>query len=192
MFRFWERFDFIYNRTAAYQEQIRHFNLGRRFVHHLCSIKTEYLNAQLANSGYDQLANEQRVNQLTFMHKCLLARRCGQFTEEHLQDEMETILIGGIDTTATTLTNVMMMLAMYPTVQEMVRNEMLSVVGAHFNVHYDNVLPEHCHAMTYTGQVIQESLRLLPAGPYLSRTCTAPLKLSKNNFAHIINLQTFH
>lgn len=196
MFRFWEKFDFVYQQTASYRQQMRHFNLGRRFVHHLCTVKTEHLNAQLVNSGYDQLTNEQHTNQLTYMHKCLLAFRQGRFTAEQLHDEVETIFIGGIDTTATAITNTMMMLAMHPTVQDRVRAELRNVLGPDFDICQHNVLLEHTFQLTYMAQVIHESLRLLPAGPYLSRTCTGPLKLSKRpnpfSFKIVFNFHSLH
>lgn len=177
MFRFWEISDFIYKRTQAYADQMQHFQVGYDFVRRLVDDKTRELAEKLAH-GEDVLENERRTNSLTYMHKCMLMWRQGTFDEKNVLEEIETILIGGIDTSSVTVTHTIMMLAIHQDVQERVLTEIRDVLGD-CSESDELVTQEHVGNLTYLQQVIQESLRLLPAGPYLARTCTEPLALSK-------------
>lgn len=65
------------------------------------------------------------------------------------------------------------MLAMHPDIQEKVRKETEEVVG-------DGIIDQQATInMKYLDMVIQETMRLFPAGPYLPRRVTGELKLSK-------------
>lgn len=177
MFRFWEISDFVYKRTQAYTDEMQHFQVGYDFVRRLVDDKTRELAEKLA-LGEDVLENERRSNSLTYMHKCMLMWRQGIFDEKTVLDEIETILIGGIDTTSVTVTHTIMMLAIHQDVQDRLLAEIRDVLGDSCESN-EMVTQEHIGKFTYMQRVVQESLRLLPAGPYLARTCTEPLPLSK-------------
>lgn len=187
MYRFWQYPDFVYERTQAYREEIAQFHKGHDFVQMICDRKSFELAERMA-AGDDVLERERQAGTLTYLHKCFLAWREGVFSEQNVHDEVLTILIGGIDTSAITLTHTMLMLAMHPDVQSRVVVEMLEIFGA--DAWWSSsegeqqqkplqVTQEDCNQMVYLHQVIHESLRLLPAGPYLSRMCRKDLKLRK-------------
>lgn len=176
MFRFWQISDHIYERTQAYADEMVHFQVGYDFVRRLVDDKSRELAERLA-LGEDVLENERRSNSLTYMHKCMLMWREGTFNEKNVLEEIETILIGGIDTSSVTVTHIIMMLALHQDVQDQLWAEIQCVLGE-ISESEEMITQEHIGNLTYMQRVIQESLRLLPAGPYLARTCTEPLPLS--------------
>lgn len=179
MYRFWQIPDFVYERTQAYRDEMVEFRKGQDFVKLICDRKAAELDARMA-AGDDVLAREREAGTLTYLHRCFLAWREGVFSEQNVHDEVLTILIGGIDTSAITLTHTMLMLAMHPEVQSRVVAEMLEIFGPDAWWSKEQALrvsPEDCNQMVYLQQVVHESLRLLPAGPYLSRMCWQDLKL---------------
>lgn len=179
MYRFWQIPDFVYERTQAYRDEMVHFHKGHDFVQMICDRKSAELAERMA-AGDDVLEREREAGTLTYLHKCFLAWREGVFSEQNVHDEVLTILIGGIDTSAITLTHTMLMLAMHPEVQSRVVAEMVEIFGEAVWWRTDrglNVSQADCAQMVYLHQVMHESLRLLPAGPYLSRMCWEDLKL---------------
>lgn len=178
MYRFWQIPNFVYERTQAYRDEMVQFRIGEQFVRHICARKSAELAERLA-AGDDVLERERAAGTLSYLHRCFLAWRDGVFSEQNVHDEVLTILIGGIDTSAVTLTHTLLMLAMHPAVQSRVVAEMIEIFGeeAWWSARPLVVQPDDCTQMVYLQQVVHESLRLLPAGPYLSRMCWQDLKL---------------
>ena len=65
---------------------------------------------------------------LNFAHSLSsLAKHNPSLTEDHIKDHIDTMIMAGHDTTATTIANLLLMLAMHSEVQEMVYQEVMSV-----------------------------------------------------------------
>ncbi|WP_103502619.1 MULTISPECIES: cytochrome P450 [unclassified Streptomyces] len=84
-----------------------------------------------------------------------------------LRDGLVTMLLAGHETTASTLSWTLWLLARHPGIRERVRAEARSVLG--------DRLPEAAdlHSLTYTTQVVQEALRLYPPVWMLPRVAMA-------------------
>ncbi|KAH9832996.1 cytochrome P450 [Rhodofomes roseus] len=78
-----------------------------------------------------------------------------------LHDEVLNILLAGRDTTATTLTFAVYLLAMHPDVLKRLRAEVLEKVGPKQRPTYEGI-----KEMRYLRAVINETLRLYPAVPF--------------------------
>ncbi|KZT71413.1 cytochrome P450 [Daedalea quercina L-15889] len=78
-----------------------------------------------------------------------------------LHDEVLNILLAGRDTTATTLTFAVYLLAMHPDVLQRLRTEVLEKVGPKQRPTYADI-----KEMRYLRAVINETLRLYPAVPF--------------------------
>lgn len=81
---------------------------------------------------------------------------------------------------------VLLMLAMYPEIQDKVRQEIESIVGNEI-VTYDM-----CTDMKYMDMVIRETMRLFPAGPFLPRKITGDIKLGILFISIFCNLNNFY
>uniref|UniRef100_A0A182J2I6 Uncharacterized protein n=1 Tax=Anopheles atroparvus TaxID=41427 RepID=A0A182J2I6_ANOAO len=98
-------------------------------------------------------------------------------TEEHLLDHIHTIILGGNDTTTTTMSNLVLMLAIHQDVQEAVYQEVISECP-------DKTKPittEEANSLAYTEMVCKETMRLFPVGPLLARKCLADVKLDEKH-----------
>ncbi|XP_037028116.1 probable cytochrome P450 313a4 [Bradysia coprophila] len=98
--------------------------------------------------------------QLTTEQKC--------FTEDELITESLTILMTGFETSAVSITNTVLMLAMHPQYQEKVYEEIQKICP---NIDED-VTSEQLKELLFTEQCIKESMRLIPTVPLTSRLAT--------------------
>ncbi|XP_052870330.1 cytochrome P450 4C1-like [Anopheles cruzii] len=106
-----------------------------------------------------------------------LAKSNPSLTEEHIKDHIDTMVVAGHDTTATTMSNLLLMLAMYPEVQEKVYEEVMAVCP-------DKTKPvsiEDTNNLVYTEMVCKETMRLFPVGPLIGRKCTEDVKLDEKH-----------
>lgn len=99
----------------------------------------------------------------------------GKIDEKTAIDEIETILIAGNETTALAVSFVILILAMYPDVQERVYDELHTV----YTSQDEETTNEHFQKLTYLDRVIKETLRLYPVGPFMIRKAMADIQLSK-------------
>ena len=83
-----------------------------------------------------------------------------RMTDEQLRDEVMTIFVAGHETTANAMAWLMYLVSQHPEVEERLRAEI------------NSYWPENVGALTYTRQVIDESLRLYPTIWSVGRRCT--------------------
>ncbi|XP_049534888.1 cytochrome P450 4C1-like [Anopheles darlingi] len=96
------------------------------------------------------------------------------FDEQAIKDEIDTIILGGQETSALTLSHVVLMLAIHQEVQQKVYEEMLSVIPGN-----QDVLNEHLPQLVYMEMVLKETMRLFPVGPMIGRQCTEDTQISR-------------
>ncbi|KAJ7157255.1 cytochrome P450 [Mycena filopes] len=84
---------------------------------------------------------------------------------EHIRYELVTYLIASRDATASLVTFVVYFLAMYPATCERLRNDVLEVLGADEPPTYGTL-----KKMKYLQAVLNETLRLFPSTPRISRS----------------------
>lgn len=99
----------------------------------------------------------------------------GEFNDQMVRDQIETILTAAIDTTSTTISFVLLMLAIHPDIQERVFSELYSV----FLTQDEETTNEHLNQMPYLDLVLKETLRLFPIGPFPLRTATNDIAIGK-------------
>ncbi|XP_062557030.1 uncharacterized protein LOC134221876 [Armigeres subalbatus] len=97
-----------------------------------------------------------------------------QLAKEDITQHMNTIVFAGNDTTANTMSNLLLMLAMHPDVQERVYQEVMEACpGTDQYVSLDDITK-----LTYTEMVCKETMRLFPVGPVIGRVAEKDIKLS--------------
>ncbi|XP_011310401.1 cytochrome P450 4C1 [Fopius arisanus] len=98
--------------------------------------------------------------------------KTNEWTNEEIRDEVITFYVGGHDTMVGTGCFALLMLAMFPDVQEKAREEIKNVAG-------DGEITESQTAeMKYLDMTIKETLRLFPVGCVIARKTTDELKLA--------------
>lgn len=85
------------------------------------------------------------------------------------QHQVLTLYLKGYETTAITISNVLVMLALHQDYQEMVYQEIISICP---NIDA-SVTPEDLSQFLYTERFIKETMRLLPTVPLTARQAKA-------------------
>lgn len=98
----------------------------------------------------------------------------GKIDENIAIEEVETMLIGGTETSSSALSYIILLLAMHPDIQEKVFDELRSI----YKSQDEDTTSEHFSQMSYLERVIKEGLRLFPLGPFIIRLATGDVKVS--------------
>ncbi|XP_044728535.1 cytochrome P450 4C1-like isoform X2 [Chrysoperla carnea] len=99
------------------------------------------------------------------------------FTDEQLRNETNTIIFGGFDTTATSLSFVLLQLAGHKDIQTQVYQEILEVLGEN---NKDSIDFDDLPKLKYMEMVIKESMRLIATGPIIAREVSQDIKTGNN------------
>jgi len=101
-----------------------------------------------------------------FIDECVrLLMQQGCFSEEDVVTESYTMMVGGFETTALTVSYIVLMLALHPEYQEKVFQEIREI----FPDQRSNVTAEDITKFDYTDRFIKETMRLTPVLPIISR-----------------------
>ncbi|XP_050553874.1 cytochrome P450 4C1 [Spodoptera frugiperda] len=95
------------------------------------------------------------------------------FTDDEIREHVDTVVAAAYDTTATTITFVLIMLGTYPEVQNRVYKEIQSVLGNEDTDLTKDNLPK----LVYLDAVLKETLRLYPPSPCVARRIDSDVKL---------------
>lgn len=111
-----------------------------------------------------------------FIDRLLSLHKQGLVTDNEIKDQVNLVIFGGNDTSAHAASLVILMLAMYPHYQDRVVEELNDIFG---NLPVDcPITMEHINKMIFLEQIMRESMRLFPSGPFLARHCTEPIEIS--------------
>ncbi|XP_035228284.1 cytochrome P450 4C1-like [Stegodyphus dumicola] len=94
-------------------------------------------------------------------------------TLKDVQDEVDTFMFAGHDTSTILVNWVLYLLGLYPDIQDKVYQEQCSIFG---NNKTADVTNEDLKNMVYLENVIKETLRLYPPGPLIGRKCKESIK----------------
>lgn len=160
------RFDFIYQLTKQWQLENMVFSQFRQSVNSVIELKKTLLADKLMD-GIDELAIAKENGNMNWIEKCLQLEQEGKIDMIDVREQVETILVAGMDSTGFTINTVILMLAMHPEYQERVFIELHSL----FRTADDPVTSEHLSLMTFTDLVVKETMRLFPVVPHTARKC---------------------
>lgn len=170
VFRFWLKWDFIYLFTKEGKRETELLVEGYRFLRSVRETKEIEIYDKLEHEN-DILEKAKCENSMTWIQKCFLLYRDGLFTNQHLIEEIDTIFVGGTDTTTVTISSTLIMLAVHQEYQDKVVAELREI----FDSVDGPVTYEDLTKMTFMEMVIKESLRHFPVGPFIARECTEDL-----------------
>lgn len=98
----------------------------------------------------------------------------GKFSEQIVKEQIETVIIAGNETSALTLSYTILLLAMYPEIQDRLYNELRSV----YATQDEDTTYEHLQKLPYLDMVLKEGMRMFPVAPFLVRTAIADTPIS--------------
>lgn len=126
--------------------------------------------AEVADTG-NQLPSDKNI----FLNLATDLLKRGIFTWKNVEDESSVIVFGAFETTANTVAYTLMLLAMFPMYQEKAFEEILSLFpdSGDFEVTYEDT-----QQMVYLDLIINESMRVMPPVPIVSRQTSEDVLLS--------------
>lgn len=163
----------LYKFTKSFAIEMAKFHEFYRFMRSILETKRWQLAEKLEHFD-DELATAKANYNQNYLQKCLQLERETKWTDENVCDEMDTVFVGSVDTSATTLCGITLMLAIHPEYQERVVDEMRDI----FEDADEAVTNEHLGRMTFLDLVMKESIRHFPVAPYLGRECTADFTIN--------------
>jgi len=111
---------------------------------------------------------------LAFLDLLLEMEENGQLTQQDIQEEVDTFMFEGHDTTATAILWALHTLGNYPDIQQRVYDEIITVCGSD-----EEVTLEHLTQFRYMECCIKEILRLYPSVPIISRRLDSDVQVGK-------------
>ncbi|VEN35567.1 unnamed protein product [Callosobruchus maculatus] len=157
------QFSLIWNLSA----DKRAYVLGAKSLRNMCDTVVskrmkEYEKMQQNNISEDHVIEDGFRTKSKVMLDLLIKH--SDLTEKDLKDEVSTVIFGGTDTTSNATVYTLLMLGLYPDVQQRVYEEVMDVIGPE-----NSVETEHLLKLEYTERVIKESMRLFPVVSIVSR-----------------------
>ncbi|GAB0097446.1 hypothetical protein DMENIID0001_130830 [Sergentomyia squamirostris] len=165
-FKFWYYLDAIYQRTKEYAVEKMYFDIAYRMSNRMIEEKKQEYLTEMSNGSHGK--SQILINKLLKFHFD------GDFTQQEVKDEVDTMIAAGHDTSAVTLSLTLLMLAIHQDIQEKVLEEIISVSPApDASMTFEDALK-----LTYLEMVIKETMRLFPLLPLSGRHCTEDTKFS--------------
>ncbi|XP_044740009.1 cytochrome P450 3A19-like [Chrysoperla carnea] len=171
------KFVSIYYRfTQDYKMVSKSSDATQEFTKQIISEKRNLMATFINNN---QLINIKAINRNVYKKPFLdylmdFTKNNSNFTEEQLRNETNLIILAGYDTTALSLSYVLLHLALYKDIQTKLYNEILEVVG---DINVDSINVDDLPELKYMDMVLKESLRLTPTIPVIAREASQDIKI---------------
>ncbi|XP_035727388.1 cytochrome P450 4C1-like [Vespa mandarinia] len=178
IFKFWLHPNIIFYNTAGGKK----FLACKAYLDNVTNkIIKEKMGSMLKSKIYQELTTEKLGQKRKTIFDFLFERSHEEegYTQEDIRDEMNTIILAGSETTATTISFVLLMLASLPEIQDKVYEEVNRIYcsddSKNVSMTYDDI-----KSMKLLERVIKETLRLFPVVPIIARKVTQDIKVTSN------------
>uniref|UniRef100_A0A914DX68 Cytochrome P450 n=1 Tax=Acrobeloides nanus TaxID=290746 RepID=A0A914DX68_9BILA len=134
---------------------------------------------QLLINVVDELNQDEIENKedSDIIHEEIVKSKKKGLSKIELLGQAFIVLNAGYETTATTLQNIVYIIAKLPEIQEKMRDEIMEVIGDKAEIVYEDL-----SKLKYINQVVQETLRMYPPAPRPTRLCTKPITVKGIRF----------
>uniref|UniRef100_UPI003AF32C46 cytochrome P450 4C1-like n=1 Tax=Achroia grisella TaxID=688607 RepID=UPI003AF32C46 len=173
--------DFMFNLSSFGRKQKKLLNIIHNFTAEIIKDREEYINKNGVqsydvndNSVFedDMFLNKKRKKR-AMLDSIILAKKDGLIDDAGIQEEVDTFMFAGHDTTAAGLTFFIMLLANNPTIQDKIYKELKEVFGG--STRHADI--DDLSKLKYLDNCIKESLRLYPPAHFISRQLNETVKL---------------
>ncbi|KAG6458683.1 hypothetical protein O3G_MSEX011007 [Manduca sexta] len=161
-------YDFIFAKTIEGRSFYKHLKALHSFTQRVIVDRKKYV------EQHGNTFNENQVDKTTMLDMLIAAEKDGRIDSKGIQEEVDTFMFEGHDTTAAGLSFCLMLLANHSDIQDKIVAELKEIFG-------DSTRPanmEDFSKMRYLECCIKESLRLYPPVHFISRDIHESVKLS--------------
>lgn len=157
-------YDTIYQYTNTYKREKEALNVLHGYTKGVINRRKE----QLSGRQLEPVDEDGKKRRFAFLDLLLSKGNDGEqiLTDREIQDEVETILFEGHDTTTTAIMYTLYCIANHPEVQQRLIEELEEVYGDDF---LRNTTHEDLQKMSYMDKVVKETLRVFPSVPFIGR-----------------------
>lgn len=160
-------FDTIFAFSKEHKQMLKYVEEARQFVNNILQKRI----ADYRKGIRDPVSKNSFLEILLRM--CLDDRT---MSEIDVRDELLSTLIGGFDTTATSIAYTLYLLGHHPEIQAKVQDEIDMVCGDDWD---KPLTAEQLKNLTYMECVLKEAMRLYPAGSIMGRSVERDMKIGK-------------
>ncbi|XP_049536681.1 cytochrome P450 4g15-like [Anopheles darlingi] len=137
----------------------------------------EILLRKSSSEDHDDIKSTQQLSFNSLVEQLYSTfRRIGRANLEVIENEINSVIFAGTETSASTVANTLLLLAMHQDVQEKVVAE----IRQHFGDDEENIRYEILQKLVYLEMVVKESLRLLPVASILGRNTSQEIAVGKH------------
>ncbi|KAF5283092.1 hypothetical protein FQA39_LY17433 [Lamprigera yunnana] len=177
MFNVFYHSDYIFNRTSMSRELKDLADKVHQFTGGVVKQKREAYQKKMREEGNmsEEYVDEESITRKSLLQLLIeLSENGAGFTDDELRDEIDTFMVAGSDTTASTMSFTFIMLAMFPDIQQKVYEEVMDVLGPDRIVEHSDL-----NKFEFLERVLKEAMRLFPIGPLIVRAITKDIQLEK-------------
>ncbi|XP_063914281.1 cytochrome P450 4C1-like [Zophobas morio] len=160
----WLLIGFIWKLSNLYKEHQAACQTFRSVV--------ETIVAEEYQLSYTEKTNDDDMRSKRFLPHLIKSKQNKQITDGQILEEMGLMTFVASETTAVTITTILVVLGIYPDIQEKVYQELVSILPTTNN---DPTL-EEINRLEYLDRVTKGSMRLIPAVPALFRYINEDIK----------------
>lgn len=135
--------------------------------------KKEYID-EISYGNTMESEEEIKKHHDNFTQRILRLVNNGLEKEEHIFEQLLSILCASTETTTTSTANIILCLAIHPKIQEELYEEVVKALGDKQEVDFEVI-----SQMDYLARVVKEGLRVLPIVPIVGRKTSADIKIGK-------------
>ncbi|CAG9771770.1 unnamed protein product [Ceutorhynchus assimilis] len=168
-FSIWKGKDILFKLTKDYKKQEENLKIMHGFTNSVIKKRKEELqnNKNLEQLEEDSLGRKRKLAFLDLLLNCTVD---GQpLSQEDIEEEVNTFMFEGHDTTASAISSALFLLANHPDVQKKVRDEQREIFGENRD---RPVTFQDFRDMKYLELVIKETVRMYPSVPLIGRLAT--------------------
>ncbi|XP_017112029.1 probable cytochrome P450 312a1 [Drosophila elegans] len=174
------RISYIFRRTSHFKREQELVKILHGFTEGIIQKRMDEISQDEENRNEESTKNaETKGSRPThcFLNSLLLAKDpAGQpLTVKDIREEVDTIIFGGFDLTATTLKFFMYNMTLHPEHQERCREEVWSVCGRDKS---EPITMEQVRQLEFIEACVKETLRMYPSGPLTARRATANCQIN--------------
>ncbi|XP_063705861.1 cytochrome P450 4g15-like [Culicoides brevitarsis] len=174
--RLWLYVDEIFKRTKLYENFMRSISIFHAYTDKVFDRKTREWQNRINESPESLNGSVNNFIDYLITNHLTSNNNVNYLAKDEIKREMDGMFAAGSDTTAHTISFILLLLAMFPEHQKAAREEVLELFQRLEDTK-STIKRHHLHDLPILDMIIQESLRLFPPTPFIARQLDGPVTL---------------